>query len=275
MKKLLPCLLLLGSFSSFATVIQYDDFSDTTGLTLNGDTQVVNNNLQLTNNVTWQSGSVFTTNAISLVNDSSFATSFSFKIFDNSFGGDSDGLGADGLAFVIQTQNANVGGSGGGLGYQSINNSVAVEFDTFDNGSWDNNNGNHVGIGINGNVNTSNNVNEPFRFNEGDVWNVLITFDGISKLFDVSWSMETDSSKGGSISQILDVASILGSTDAYLGFTSGTGLYASTHEILSATFTNTSSIPTNTSVNAPATFSLMMSALVFFVYRRKKHILRS
>ena len=50
-------------------------------------------------------------------------------------------------------------------------------------------------------------------------------------------------------SNILDVASILGSTDAFLGFTSGTGSYASTHEILSATFTNTSSIPTNTPVN--------------------------
>ena len=274
MKKVLSCFLLLGSFSSFATVIQYNDFSDTTGLTLNGNTQVVNNNLQLTNNIAWQGGSVFTTNAISLINDSSFATSFSFKIDNNSLGGDTDGLGADGLAFVIQTQNANVGGAGGGLGYQGINNSVAVEFDTFNNTSWDNNNGNHVGIGINGNVNTSNNVNEPFRFNEGDVWNVLITFDGISKLFDVSWSMETDSTKGGSISRILDVASILGSTDAFLGFTSGTGSYASTHEILSATFTNTSSIPTNTPVNAPATFSLMMSALAFLVLRRKKQILR-
>ena len=84
MKKVLSCFLLLGSFSSFATVIQYNDFSDTTGLTLNGNTQVVNNNLQLTNNIAWQGGSVFTTNAISLINDSSFATSFSFKIDNNS-----------------------------------------------------------------------------------------------------------------------------------------------------------------------------------------------
>ena len=115
MKKVLSCFLLLGSFSSFATVIEYNDFSDTTGLTLNGNTLVVNNNLQLTNNIAWQGGSVFTTNAISLINDSSFATSFSFKIDNNSLGGDTDGLGADGLAFVIQTQNANVGGAGGGV----------------------------------------------------------------------------------------------------------------------------------------------------------------
>ena len=161
MKKVLSCFLLLGSFSSFATVIQYNDFSDTTGLTLNGNTQVVNNNLQLTNNIAWQGGSVFTTNAISLINDSSFATSFSFKIDNNSLGGDTDGLGADGLAFVIQTQNANVGGAGGGLGYQAsddgiwhiqrMNPSHTLVWDTYTGTGWNigltQTNDGRVGIG--------------------------------------------------------------------------------------------------------------------------------
>lgn len=275
MKNLLSCFLLLSSFSSSAAIIEYSDFSDTTGLTLNGNTQVVNDNLRLTGSERGRGGSAFTTNALSLVNDSSFSASFTFKISNNLFGGDSDGLGADGLAFVIQTTNANVGGTGGGLGYQGINNSVAVEFDTYNNGSWDGNNGNHVGIGLNGNVNTTDNINEAVQFNNGELWNVLITFDGVAKLFDVSWSMDTVPTVGGSISKTLDIASILGSTDAFLGFTAGTGSYASTHEILSATFTDTSSIPTNTTVNAPATFSLMMSILAFLMIRKNKQILRA
>ena len=74
----------------------------------------------------------------------SFSTVFSFEILSRG------GLagGADGLTFTVQTNANNVGGIGGGLGYQGIGNSVAVEFDTYDNGEFGGSN--HVGIDVNG-----------------------------------------------------------------------------------------------------------------------------
>lgn len=145
-----------------------------------------------------------------------------------------------------------------------------VEFDIFNNISWDNNNGNYVGIGINGNVNIFNNVNELFWFNEGDVWNVLIIFDGISKFFDVFWFMEIDLMKGGSILWILDVVFILGLIDVFLGFIFGIGFYVSIYEIFLVMFINIFLILINIFVNVLVIFSLMMSVLVFLVFWRKK-----
>ena len=43
--------------------------------------------------------------------------------------------GADGLAFLLQQVSTSVGTSGGGLGYQGISPSFAVEFDTWQNSS--------------------------------------------------------------------------------------------------------------------------------------------
>jgi len=47
--------------------------------------------------------------------------------------GDKDNMGADGIAFVLQTNNTNLGSGGVGLGYEGIMPSLAVEYDTFIN----------------------------------------------------------------------------------------------------------------------------------------------
>lgn len=83
-----------------------------------------------------------------------FKTTFSFTISHPAAGSIPDGsaLGADGLAFVIQNNsNISIGGSGGGLGYESIPNSLAVEIDLFanDNKQIENRydpDGNHVAV---------------------------------------------------------------------------------------------------------------------------------
>jgi uncharacterized repeat protein (TIGR01451 family) len=59
-----------------------------------------------------------------------FSTSFTFQISNYS------NPPADGIAFVIQNSPAGttaLGGGGGGIGYQGIENSLAIEFDTFAN----------------------------------------------------------------------------------------------------------------------------------------------
>lgn len=265
-KAMLLSTLLFASISSHAALVTYNDFSDITGLSINGDAAQNGNEIRLTPASTSQGGSFFTTTAVNLLNDSSFAAVFSFRIANNGGGGDGDGTGADGLAFVVQTNNSNVGSVGGGLGYEGITNSVAVEFDTYNNGNpIDGSNGNHVGIGINGNVTTSGNVNFTPRFNDGNIWDVSVSYNGITDLLNVAWSSATASPTGGTLTQTVDLAGVLGSSNAFFGFTAGTGSFFSTHDILSASFSNSSEI----SVNAPATFGIFLSALGLFAMRRR------
>ena len=98
-----------------ASTITFNDFSNTSGLTLNGNTTTAVTGdgtvLRLTPAATGQSGSAFTTSQISLGAGSTFSTFFQFR-FTNP-GGISP---ADGITFVLQTVNNNVGGAGGGLG---------------------------------------------------------------------------------------------------------------------------------------------------------------
>jgi len=114
-----------------ATTIEFTDFSTVGGLTLNGSAAQAGNALRLTPAAFSQSGSAFSTSTIALSNLSSFSTRFQFQISGSGGIGDSDGVGADGLVFVVQTVSNNTGGSGGGIGYQGINPSVGIEFDTY------------------------------------------------------------------------------------------------------------------------------------------------
>jgi hypothetical protein len=112
---------------AWGTVISYPDFSDVSGLTLNGDATQAGNVLRLTSEDFFQSGSAFNTAPITLANNTSFSTYFTFRISRPTIGiSDSDGPGADGLVFVVQTAANNVGGAGGGIGYEGIPNSLGV-----------------------------------------------------------------------------------------------------------------------------------------------------
>ena len=70
--------------------------------------------------------------------DAGFSTYFEFQITDRagSFPPDivTEDVGGDGFAFVIQNVGTDaIGGAGGGLCYAGIPNSLAIEFDTWDN----------------------------------------------------------------------------------------------------------------------------------------------
>ncbi|MBK9043125.1 MAG: hypothetical protein IPN97_07990 [Saprospiraceae bacterium] len=57
----------------------------------------------------------------------------SFDVFFDFNLGCIDRNGADGLAFVLQPISTSIGVFGGGIGYQGIQPSLAIEFDTWDN----------------------------------------------------------------------------------------------------------------------------------------------
>ena len=62
-----------------------------------------------------------------------------------------EGGGADGIAFVLQQEGLNAGSVGGGIGYENLDQSLAVEFDPYYNFAqdpiWD-----HIGIAVDGDV---------------------------------------------------------------------------------------------------------------------------
>jgi hypothetical protein len=142
---------------------------------------------------------------------------------------------ADGIAFVLQTVNNNVGGAGGGLGYVGIANSVAVEFDTFNNGpAFGDPNGNHVAIDTGGNLNgsgvivngqsncanTATVAGTPNCMANGDIWSVWIDYDGTTLQVALA-DNSTDRPRASSTRRSIFHPS--GSTSAFIQATGATG----------------------------------------------------
>ncbi len=262
--------LVLASTGANAITISYSDFSDLSAFQLNGSAASIpnpaapDNALRLTNNLS-QSGSAFLTDAISLNNQASFSARFDFRIFDAIGSFDKDGWGADGLSFVVQTVSNSVGGAGGGIGYRYITDSVGIEFDTWNNPEWDDADGNHVGINLEGDVNSVAQATVSPRMNNGEVWTAWIDYDGVNDLLEVRLSDTGLRSDIALLSYNLDLVSVLGSTNAFVGFTSGTGSAGGHHDILNFDFRNEFNPIV---VSEPAPVVLLVLSMFGLLYRR-------
>lgn len=227
---------------SAATALSFSDFSSVVGLQLNGNSAQVGNVLRLTPSLAGQSGSVFSVTPVTLSSEVSFSTFFSFRISAPGGIGDSDGQGADGLVFVVQTNANNVGGAGGGIGYQGLGKSVGIEFDTYDNGSGlGDPNGNHVAIDTNGNLGaplavTALPTTPANLLNNGSIYYAWVDYNGPTDLLEVRLSSTTGRPAAALVSATVDLTTVLGSTNAFVGFTSGTGSGYNNHDILSWEF---------------------------------------
>jgi hypothetical protein len=255
---LLAAVFALCASSAGATSLVYNDFSSVAGLQLNGSAAQVGNVLRLTPAATGQSGTAFSTSAITLFNDYSFSTFFSFQISSvpNSFG-DGDGPGADGITFIVQT-NANTAGSGGGgIGYQGIGNSIAVEYDTYNNGGFANDpDGNHVGVDLGGNIASVATTPVLPRLNDHQVWYSWVDYNGVTDLLEVRLSLINSRPALPLLSYSLDLGAQLGVANAFVGFGSGTGSGIGNHDILSWEFRDQFD-PINSAVPEPGTLSLL------------------
>lgn len=273
--------------SAQAGTFAYADFSDTTGLQANGTAAATNiagrDVMRLTPPQGNSGGSVFNTQAIALTNDYGFSTRFTFNIGSN---GDTPygPIGADGIAFVIQTVSNNVGGTGGGMGYAGISPSVEVEFDTYSNGfdpDWNGNltANNHIAIMQNGDSTNHlayANVSSTLNLSGGNDITAFVDYDGATNLMEVRWS--TDGLRPGTagLSYTIDLAGLFGTNPVFVGFTGGTGANWSEQDIVNWTFNDSydpiATSPTETvpagspapgAVPEPASWALMIGGFGF------------
>ncbi|MBM3214625.1 choice-of-anchor C family protein [Candidatus Poribacteria bacterium] len=123
--------------SAEPSIFPHPEFSHP--LAVVGDAITSGGYLRLTQPANWQVGAAWSTTKLPVAGG--FESRFRFRITD--FGD----RGADGLAFVIQNSEPfALGDLGGGIGYSGIANSLAVEFDTWDNSDFPDPDDNHISL---------------------------------------------------------------------------------------------------------------------------------
>ena len=197
------------------------------GWTLNANASVTTNVLAITGTTTNEARSAWLNQRVST---SAFNASFTYNNPNTAT------LGADGFAFVLQSDPRQVGargGSAGGLGYSGITSSIAVGIDIFRSVSG----GRGAKILTNGSVATPFATANGVAFGNGTPIDVSISYDGV--LFSVTYTQGANS-----FTQTLSInlVTAIGST-AYIGFTGGTGGEAVTQSISNFTYTATGTVP--------------------------------
>jgi hypothetical protein len=227
----------------------FEDFVDISSMRLKGDSKIVNSKiasnkdvLRLAESKSFSSGNALLKNLFSFVGENgenlSFSTNFSFSISDSrGLPRDEDGEGADGLSFIV-SPTENVGSAGGGIGYAGLKNTVVIELDTYNNGKQDQNNGNHIGINVNGSTTSLVQTNIATRFNNGEIWNVWIDYDGTSNRLEARVSQNSNRPVEATVFSTVNIPDILGQNDFFVGFTAATGQAVGNHDIISWKFTS-------------------------------------
>jgi hypothetical protein len=200
-------------------------FPSAAGLKLNGSSAITSSaQLQLTNGKVREAGSAFWSLPVSV---QSFTSDFTFQ---------QTGGVADGMTFTIQNKGATaLGGNSAGLGYAGIAKSVAIKFDLYNNAGEGTDS---TGVYVKGAIPTVPAVSmtgSGVLLRSGDKMQAHVTYDGTTLTMKLT---DTVTNASFTLSKAVNIASIVGSSKAYVGFTGSTGGLASNQQILSWTLSN-------------------------------------
>ena len=229
--------IAIGSYSIQPTVSGINFTNGFTGaagsIVFNGVAGLDASRLQITNGGMNEAGSAFFNMPVSI---QSFDTKFTFQLTNPA---------ADGFTFTIQGNSAKaIGPGGGGLGYGpdhaggtgGIANSVAVKFDLYSNAGEG---ADSTGLYTNGaspTLPSTDLTNTGINLHSGDTMSVHITYDGTNIAMTIA---DTVTNASYSKAWPVNIASVVGSNTAYVGFTGGTGGKTANQEILAWTFDST------------------------------------
>jgi fibronectin type 3 domain-containing protein len=220
-----PLLEFSGGFTGSASLLTY-----------NGSAAINGSKAELTNGGSSEAGSVFSTNTVDVTQ---FTTQFTFQI---SAGTNT----ADGFTFCIQgVGNTALGASGGSLGYQGINSSVAVKFDLYNNSGEGVDSTGLYTDGAAPNIPAIDLTPSGLDLHSGDIFQVVMNYDGTTLTVTIE---DTVTKKSATQNYSIKIPTTVGNTLAYVGFTGGTGGLTATQDILTWTYTPTAA----TSPNAPS-----------------------
>ncbi len=215
----------LAAGASAATLADYPDFSDMSGLALNVDAAQSGAVLRLSEAQADKRGSAFT-EPRPLKAKRSWRTSFAFSMHD---GGATVG---EGMAFVVQSVGISViGAGGGGLGYQDIPNSVAVEFDTLDSGDGDDG-GNEVAVALRGRAGAPIATATPAFGLYGGERHAWVAYNAKTRQLKVWVDDDEDKPRSPLLVVRRNLAPVLGGK-SNAGFTAATGTATAVHDVLS------------------------------------------
>jgi hypothetical protein len=262
----IPCGALLASASA-AQSFNYVDFTNTTGLVLNGNATQTGVALHITSPLTTQKGSFWYSTPVNVA--AGFDTTFAFRIAVPA-----GNLGADGMAFVIQNDprgTAALADSGSDLGCYAeptspvgtaIANGLAIEIDTYQIvAGWNDPDANHISIHTNGTgdilgsetyslglyspaVNMSDGALHTMRVHyQPGTLDVYLDNTTTTPSLSVPYSFATGGTwtAGGTVGGL----NLIGGTNAYVGFTAATGGSWESHNALSWSFGPLVSNPTS------------------------------
>jgi len=231
----------------------YNDFSDISHLNILEDARGSGQSIVLTECKAMNRGAVWYNRLVPVKNG--FECEFRLRLSGGTNNKTNDGSspGGDGFAFVLQAYHPFIIGMyGGGLGYESIPNSLAIEFDTFANDStqienYNDPNGNHVAVQTNlSNPNTAKHgspqtlaINSnilPLIADSSHIYNIKINYN--SK--DSSLYVFTDTLNyfGDPVLKlhpfvIQDEINLVQGNSIFIGITAATGYAWERHDLLS------------------------------------------
>jgi hypothetical protein len=184
-----------------------------------------------------QAGAVWLPGAFPVGHD--FTTTFAFRL-----GEGANGWRADGLAFVLAADPSGLGDAsryGGSMGFEGLARSVAVEFDTFDNGQEPGDN--HVAVSIDGvlaNLAAGNPygttgcdaAGTPFCLSNGNVWTATVAYDAEAGEMSVSVRDGVAAADHVIAGFSFDLKAAVGNR-YHMGISAGTGGGHMAHDLLS------------------------------------------